>query len=995
MNLEEIFNILQIDITKDENAIKMAYRERLKVTNPEDNPEGFKRLRAAFEAACNYARTADEEPEEEEDNTPSGLWVQEAARIYSSISKRRDVEAWKKLFENELFLSLEGEELCRKKLLVFMMDNYFFPTEVWKLLDEKLNIVNDYVQLREMFPENYINYIVAKCQRGEDVDFEHFEGPDEGAYDTFIQNYLRAGNAIAEEDYPLAKQLLEEAKNLGVYHPVLALVEADIIQHEQGEIAAVDFFKGVYEKYGDDLTVAYNYASGAWKAGRTDEAAEVFLKIKEKDESHYMSNYYLARWYFDKGDYETSKKCGEFVMGSGGDDETYELMHKVNENLMLEYRRKYEEEGDIESAIELGWCLLQNSQPFEGLKLIENLKVPHELLWKYYSLLTKTYYEAVEYEKCLETALLWRKTIKEKMQGEEGEELKKDQDRIYDSYSIRTSAYHWMGYAKPEYYEKALKEAQDLSLVEELGPFMINQKAEIYYDMDKPEQTVELCKELVEKHQQFGCYALMMKAYVKLLDASGVIQASQECNYYFKQYVRAYDEAARVYFELDYPEELKELLELAKTNEVKSPYLDAYEYQLNNNIDSEKKVPLKEQLEQFDSTYGGTAKNEKKYPQGYAELTRILNEYPCTYMLIERGRYAMSGNHFEEAISDFEKVIDIKPDDQFALNNLGCIYKYTGQYEKALSCFKKAIRYMDDEPNVYPYGNLGHTYEKMGEYALAAEVYQKQIKLFPNTKAGTLSDILTNYARSGQLDTALKILDRNRDDKDFIENDIEYFRQMYETYRDAGDVENAKKAVKEAYAKAIKRGSYSNKRYLLKRVGWCELLDGNIDVALEKFNTSMIISSDDAEDYAETILFTLTIKDYLEKKKGEEKGIKGIFGKLTSGRKFDVNSLVKKLSVGRNIYGKYFYRQRYSSWLEFLEIYFTGSIEDMKAAYEKMSQTLRCRNCTNGKGCLNLGFAEALLAEKEGDYEKAFEIYEELYKNYPDDWYSLAKLIYR
>ena len=45
MNRTEAFLILGIESTKDERIIKNAYRERLAVTNPEDDPEGFKELR--------------------------------------------------------------------------------------------------------------------------------------------------------------------------------------------------------------------------------------------------------------------------------------------------------------------------------------------------------------------------------------------------------------------------------------------------------------------------------------------------------------------------------------------------------------------------------------------------------------------------------------------------------------------------------------------------------------------------------------------------------------------------------------------------------------------------------------------------------------------------------------------------------------------------------------------------------------------------------------
>ena len=56
MNRTEAFQILGIEATKDERALKNAYREKLAVTNPEDDPEGFKLLRTAYEEACRYAK---------------------------------------------------------------------------------------------------------------------------------------------------------------------------------------------------------------------------------------------------------------------------------------------------------------------------------------------------------------------------------------------------------------------------------------------------------------------------------------------------------------------------------------------------------------------------------------------------------------------------------------------------------------------------------------------------------------------------------------------------------------------------------------------------------------------------------------------------------------------------------------------------------------------------------------------------------------------------
>ena len=88
MNELKIWEILGIEQTKDEQKIKAAYRKVLTSVNPEDNPEGFKQLRQAYEQAVVYASSKEENEEENLDEVD--LWVKKVENIYGNISKRRN-----------------------------------------------------------------------------------------------------------------------------------------------------------------------------------------------------------------------------------------------------------------------------------------------------------------------------------------------------------------------------------------------------------------------------------------------------------------------------------------------------------------------------------------------------------------------------------------------------------------------------------------------------------------------------------------------------------------------------------------------------------------------------------------------------------------------------------------------------------------------------------------------------------------------------------------
>ena len=61
MDKKLAFQVLGIAETKEEDRIRQRYLSLLKDTNPEDDPEGFKRLREAYEAALRSAAERVEE----------------------------------------------------------------------------------------------------------------------------------------------------------------------------------------------------------------------------------------------------------------------------------------------------------------------------------------------------------------------------------------------------------------------------------------------------------------------------------------------------------------------------------------------------------------------------------------------------------------------------------------------------------------------------------------------------------------------------------------------------------------------------------------------------------------------------------------------------------------------------------------------------------------------------------------------------------------------
>ena len=114
--------VLGIEPTKDKKIITNAYRQKLRQTNPEDKPQEFQALRAAYEEAMALADR--EEAETVRDESPLGLWMEAVEKTYGDYPSRIDPDCWKALMESDVCVGLDTRSGAEEALLRFLMQNY-------------------------------------------------------------------------------------------------------------------------------------------------------------------------------------------------------------------------------------------------------------------------------------------------------------------------------------------------------------------------------------------------------------------------------------------------------------------------------------------------------------------------------------------------------------------------------------------------------------------------------------------------------------------------------------------------------------------------------------------------------------------------------------------------------------------------------------------------------------------------------------------------------
>lgn len=731
MEGKKSFVLLGIEQTKDEGKIREAYLKKLPEFNPEDDPEGFRRLRAAYEEAVAYARALEEEMEALEEETPSGRFVKRAEELYASMRGRQDEAAWRELFFDEAFLDLEEEENCREKLLVFLMQHYYFPTAIWKVLDEKLRIREGREELYESFPREFVDYAARKASQGEDFEFGQLTGPDDADVDRFLMLFSQAAGEEADgKDAALEKTLLL-ARETGISHPDMEMKRARLClrrkREKEGRQIVEELLSGAFCR---EWNVLYQSAEFFREAGERERSVLLYETLKADCPRHYMANLRLSEAYLDRDELEKAKRCVNILLSYPMSETAERLADRLNERLEEKLIKQLEQNpDDIRARMELGWCLLQTDRGEETVAMMEKLTPAPEEEKDYCNLMGKAYFYAKRYDEAEVFLRRWEALLREGLAGaglwkeDSSEEVRADRERISTAHSMLAQIYaeraeEAEGGERDRNFKKALEEIEEAKKAEDqLG--LTYAKGQFLFRWGRYEECIGLMEELEQEHPDFApAFMLHQKASANRYDASGVLRCHEILSRIAPSYSGTWENAAEVWYELERKEALAELLKSAGENGVDTGRLRQYEY-FQAFRDAETKRELSEALEKASEivlsweTEGWTPKERgnfscemarglwrlDEYSEAKEWIGRALEAEPSntSYLYVRAGILKDEGR-YEDALEIYEKCRkDYDETPHFYANVGECLYE-SGQYEKALPVLKKAVGLQEDAP---------------------------------------------------------------------------------------------------------------------------------------------------------------------------------------------------------------------------------------------------------------------------------------------------------
>ena len=101
------------------------------------------------------------------------------------------------------------------------------------------------------------------------------------------------------------------------------------------------------------------------------------------------------------------------------------------------------------------------------------------------------------------------------------------------------------------------------------------------------------------------------------------------------------------------------------------------------------------------------------------------------YIVYDYAMYLQENGFPEEALSYYDTLLEIMPDNTDFNFNKGYVYLvYLGENERALECFNKVLQI--DPTSVDALFNKGRTYEQMGDYINAKSIYLQILRNYPD-----------------------------------------------------------------------------------------------------------------------------------------------------------------------------------------------------------------------------------------------------------------------
>ncbi len=745
------WEVLGIEPTDDKEAIKAAYYQMLPQHHPEEDPEGFARLRQAFETLMK--EEPKERGEDEVDDTPTGIWAQKVRANYEDFAKRIVPSSWEELLKDDVCFGLDTADEANEKLLVYLMDHYYLPHECLQVLEAHFNWEEKKKELYNKFPGDFIDYVLANAKYEDNFRYPLFGNPEPGKdYDAFMAGYFRTQNQIEAGKIEEAGQTLEDIKKLGIRHPdflILQVRYALIVEDYDNAKPLVDELL----EWRPDDTASWYSASRYYMAIDDVETAMVYYKkLLEANAEHVGALVGMGDSCRLLDLMEARREAREALAAEGNppaEDEEVEpqrgpgreslenaltyykraydilpydnyinnCIYSVNMNLSDYYKQDCEDYPEDDARrIKAARTFEETYQFEEAGELAEQVSAAGQDTFEYANLMGDICRGRDEHQESFD----WYQKALAKAEGQE------DQAKVYadmglqlldmERYEEALDIYEKGLTVKPDYTKLMYRKAAALNKLGRFGealeicdqeleidplPNTWHYKAEALYGMGEYGRALDACEQAISIVPYIDTFLIEIKIYY------GADQFEQVLNIIQRMEERELMNSEVMLFKL------RALRMMDRYDEARDAALEIMEHDPDN-------AEVYYQLAFVEWDQG-------QLDQALIQANKSLEMDPSlTYKRYFIADVYKRMDQDEKALEIYLDMLEKDPQDDFACSKAAEVHSHHEEYEKAEEYYRRALEINPDIEDGH--SDLAYTYESMGQYQKALTEINLQLE---------------------------------------------------------------------------------------------------------------------------------------------------------------------------------------------------------------------------------------------------------------------------
>lgn len=303
-----IWELLEIEPTSDPSVIKRAYAKKLKIYHPEDDPEGYQRLREAYDQALKHTKQTVQfqtDNYETDNHQQSSVWLETEEKVpvitvehpvdtffekveelYENFPARIQLKNWEELLSSDVLWDIQYAAAIQDEMIDFLTWHYHFPSPIWQAIDTTFRFTEKKEELEEEYGEESVRFLMDRVNGLREMRYDIFTGREEIDYDEYFQLREYIQELLMVNDLDAAEIEMEKAFQICMTDPDVLYMQA-VYYARIGEVdSAIEAYGKILLLHPEDKNVLLARAQLYYSERRYMEALQELEQLLDLDAEH-------------------------------------------------------------------------------------------------------------------------------------------------------------------------------------------------------------------------------------------------------------------------------------------------------------------------------------------------------------------------------------------------------------------------------------------------------------------------------------------------------------------------------------------------------------------------------------------------------------------------------------------------------------------------------------------------------------------------------------